>query len=289
MKKIVIAIISFNQGNFVEDCLQSAISQTYKKLEIILVDNNSSDQQSLIKIREISKKYSIKLLERNDNSLTKCLNHLLKIYSEYDYINFIAADDILINNKIEIQSKELTSLDEEVAASFGNAIKISEEGYLIGTNKIVGNRVLGFEEVFTSRVDLYAPTALYKVKALASVGGFNEEHKIEDLSIYLKLTSSGFKLASSQYPLVMYRIHSNNTHTKYKWMMEEKLKIWTSYKDHPLYEKGVSNIYLEHFSNFGSTKKIECIKLLPKIYKNILSKYFWFGLIRLFLDHRSSQ
>lgn len=286
MPLVSVVIISYNQGNFLEDSLKSVLSQTYKNIDILIIDNNSSDNESSLLSKNISEKYGINFLKRKDRMLTKALNEALNIV-DGKYLCFIAADDIMINNRIELQVNYLETSESNIAACFGNQIKINDYGQLIGISKIMKEKIIDFKEVFTSRVNLYAPTSMYKAKALKHIGGFDINHKVEDLSIYLKLTNNNYKLLRVENPLSLYRIHSNNTHTKYMWMMKEQLKIWNDYKENYLYKKGIENIYLEHFSNFGSKNKIECIKLIPKIFHRIDSKYWWFGFIRLFFDFRS--
>ncbi|HFP0249925.1 TPA: hypothetical protein ACHKJ1_005323, partial [Escherichia coli] len=83
-----------------------------------------------------------------------------------------------------------------------------------------------------------------------------------------------------------YRVHDNNTHTRYKMMMQEKIKILNDYKNEAFYKKALNFIYLEHFSNFGSTSKKDALRILPKVILNIKSKYLYIGLIRLLFDWR---
>ena len=51
-------------------------------------------------------------------------------------------------------------------------------------------------------------------------------------------------------------------------------------------KKALNFIYLEHFSNFGSTSKKDALRILPKVILNIKSKYLYIGLIRLLFDWR---
>lgn len=285
-KKVSIVVISYNQGKYLRECLESIFAQTYHDKEVIVIDNFSSDSDSYEIAKELIPAFDAKLIRREDRSLTKCLNNALDLITG-EYVCFIAADDYMVHNRIAIQTKYLSESGKEVAACFGNQIRISEENELLGCSKIVRQESFDFNDIFTKRSDLYAPSAMYKVEALRNIGGYSELHKIEDLSIYLKLTKHGYTLVTLPYTFAFYRIHNNNTHTKYKWMMEEKLRIWKDYEAEKKYPAAIQNIFLEHFSNFGSTNKIECLKLLKNIWYRFDSKYFWFGLIRLFFDFRS--
>ncbi|MCV5390005.1 hypothetical protein OFC62_35375, partial [Escherichia coli] len=61
-------------------------------------------------------------------------------------------------------------------------------------------------------------------------------------------------------------------------MMQEKIKILNDYKNEAFYKKALNFIYLEHFSNFGSTSKKDALRILPKVILNIKSKYLYIGL-----------
>lgn len=284
-KKVLIAIINYNQSEYIEDCLISVLCQSYNNKTVIIVDNNSSDFGESEFCKNIAEKYGVYFLQRDDRFLVKCLNEILERYN-CDYVSFLAADDVLISNKIQKQVEYMDACNKDIAACFGDMVRINYKSEVIGINKRPRKELYEFQDVFTERVDLYAPTALYRYSSLKEVGFFNENHNIEDLSIYLKLTDFGFKLSYLPLVFVFYRIHDKNTHGKYKWMMQEKIKIWNSYDKNPLFKKGLMNIYLEHFSNFGSTNKLECLKLLPKVIRSPFNRLFLFGVLRFLFDYR---
>ena len=65
MKKVSIIIPVHNSGNYIEECINSVINQTYKNIEIIIIDDNSTDD-SIEKINSIKDK-RIKIIESKEN------------------------------------------------------------------------------------------------------------------------------------------------------------------------------------------------------------------------------
>lgn len=98
-----ILISSYNKGNYIEQCIKSCLSQTYKNVEIVLLDNCSND-----KTNEILKKFSnkVKILKKNRISKYPALNQidlLVKAFnvSKGSIIYLLDADDFFNKDKIK--------------------------------------------------------------------------------------------------------------------------------------------------------------------------------------------
>ena len=89
---ISIIIPIYNVEKYLSECLESIINQSYKNLEIICVNDGSTDK-SLIIIKEYEKKDKrIKVISHNNKGISATKNEGLKIATG-DYITFIAPDD----------------------------------------------------------------------------------------------------------------------------------------------------------------------------------------------------
>lgn len=111
--KVSIVVPCFNLENYIEKCLHSLQSQTYSNLEIIVIDDGSTDNSWSI-IRSIAKQDKrIITLRQNNNGAASCRNKALNILSG-KYIIFVDGDDQLefdtINNNL-IHFQEYPSLD----------------------------------------------------------------------------------------------------------------------------------------------------------------------------------
>ena len=169
-------------------------------------------------------------------------------------------------------------------------LRINSDGSINkrGLLPVVGFKWWTLNDILTERICLYSPTQLYRTHVFRDdLINFPKDIRIEDIWLYFKLLNAGYRFITIPYLLTLYRVHDNNTHTRYKMMMLEKIKILNSYKEQAFYKKALNFIYLEHFSNFGSTSKKDALKLLPKVILSIKSKYLYIGLVRLFFDWRS--
>ena len=103
MKKVSVIIPVHNSENYILECINSVINQTYKNLEIIVVDDKSTDN-SVNLIKSIKDK-RIKLIELNVNSGAAIARNKGIEASTGDYICFLDSDDYWKLKKIEKQVK----------------------------------------------------------------------------------------------------------------------------------------------------------------------------------------
>ena len=107
MKGITVIVPCYNVEKYIDKCIQSLINQTYKNLEIILVDDCSTDSTWKI-INKYSKKYeNIKCIKNEKNSGAGFSRNTALKEAKNDYISFIDSDDYIENNYYELMMKQL--------------------------------------------------------------------------------------------------------------------------------------------------------------------------------------
>lgn len=120
-----------NSGEFLTDCLESLVSQSFKNIEIVAIDDDSKDNSFKI-LREFSKKYkkvrSYRNVKRYGIAIT--LNRLLK-KAKGNYIAFMDQDDLSSKRRIKKQLKFLVG-NEGVVAVGSQCIFIDEKGKRLG-------------------------------------------------------------------------------------------------------------------------------------------------------------
>ena len=101
----------YNMEKYLDICMSSLVNQTYKNIEIIVVDDGSTDNTKKI-LKEYTNKKNIKLLFKQKEGVSISRNTGIKI-STGDYITFLDADDWLEYNTIEkiVNCKEDMNVD----------------------------------------------------------------------------------------------------------------------------------------------------------------------------------
>ncbi len=139
MKNLVSIIIPvFKNSYFLNDSLSSAINQTYKNIEIIVVNDGSPEKERIHKIvKKFKKKSNIRLINlRNNKGVGYALNMGIK-NSNGTYISWLSHDDYLHNAKIKKQIFALKKSKKEIC--FSNFIQVDHFKNKIKTIKISKN------------------------------------------------------------------------------------------------------------------------------------------------------
>ena len=95
-----IIIPVYNAADYLDNCLRSVLQQTYKNIEIILVDNGSTDNSKEICTSYTQKYSNIKLIEQMNSGPSAARNNGI-INSTGDYIQFVDSDDTIDKNMTE--------------------------------------------------------------------------------------------------------------------------------------------------------------------------------------------
>ncbi|KQC02425.1 glycosyltransferase family 2 protein [Pedobacter sp. Hv1] len=109
---VSIIIPVYNKAEYIEQTIQSALNQTWTNIEIIIVDDESTDNSLAI-----AKKYeneTIHIFNQPNNGASSARNLGLK-KAKGDYIQFLDADDLISPDKIESQLKSLENTIDTVA------------------------------------------------------------------------------------------------------------------------------------------------------------------------------
>ena len=98
MKKISIIVPVYNVEKYVDNCISSILNQSYKNIELIIIDDKSTDDSY-----EIISKYSKKaiILQNKKNSGLSYTRNVGLDKATGDYISFIDSDDYIPENFYE--------------------------------------------------------------------------------------------------------------------------------------------------------------------------------------------
>lgn len=251
LKPLVSVVIpSYNHAFFVKDAIRSVINQTYENIELIIIDDGSTDQ-SLNKIEELIDECKQRFVHfefrhRSNKGLCHTLNEALS-WVKGDFFSVLASDDMIMPDKISIQIDYLMK-NEKCVAVFGGMIFIDDK------NRIVGQRVKKYKKFYFKNILMHkhrlpAPTQLIRKNIFDKTDGFNESLKIEDWDMWLKLSQFG-TLDYLPYVFSSYRTHEDNTMKKFALISQERKKIINLYKNSPYYLRAWKRIKMMDFNYY---------------------------------------
>lgn len=118
MKKISIIIACYNHGKFLEKSVKSALDQDYKNLEIIIIDDGSTDDSFKVATRLKQDHPSLIVITQSNTGVIVARNNAIEL-STGEYILPLDADDYLASN--DVVSAMMSHLEKErVEMVFGN-------------------------------------------------------------------------------------------------------------------------------------------------------------------------
>lgn len=247
MKQIKVSVIVpvYNTEKYLHKCLQSLVNQTLSDIEIIIVNDGSTDSSSDI-IAEFAVEYSgkITLLNKSNGGQASARNFALE-KCKGEYIGFLDSDDFVSENMFEkMYSCAVKDQSDYVACGYTD-IKYDNEKICIlkdyvASKKAEKNKDLFFGALVSPFIHLYKHEIIVKSKVR-----FPEGYVYEDTAFYLNLIPYIKKISVIEEPLA-YRVrHSNSTTTIFK---KEKVNNIFAVIDNALeyYEK---NYFMEEFHN----------------------------------------
>ncbi|MCT7568958.1 glycosyltransferase family 2 protein [Aliarcobacter butzleri] len=267
MPLVSILLPSYNHDKYIEEAILSAINQTYKNIELIVIDDGSTDKSDEI-IRSLQSKYSFKYIHRKNKGLIKTFEELFS-YAHGDYISLFSSDDLYKNNKIEVLVEYLENNKEyDIAYSkisiideHSNIIKHIDENYYSGY--IFDNLLKG--DFFINGLGVLIKTNIYKKYQ-------RTDSYIDDLQLWLKM-SKNHRFGFIDEYLSYYRIHNNHLSSNLFKMQKAEYEIISKYSNEPIFDEALRKWNIRWLGSFGKCNKIYTIKHF--LFKNIKFKNFF--------------
>ena len=200
---VSVVISVYNDENFILKSLESIVSQTYKNIEIRIVDDNSTDN-TYTKLLNFKKKHKNLFLYKNEKNigLTKSLNFLIS-KSRGDLIARQDSDDVSSPDRIEKQ----VSLMKKHNLDFCGTRSISMQSKRIipkYSYYIPKNILRYFKNPFIHG------SLVFKKTALEEVGFYNESfYYAQDYKLIIDLLQKGFKCKVIKEPLYILNMSDN--------------------------------------------------------------------------------
>jgi len=242
---VSVVIPSYNHEKYITESIESVVKQSYKNIELFVIDDGSKDNSPAI-ITELGEKHHFQYQLRQNKGHLPTVNELYAMCNG-KYICCIASDDIWTLDKIEKQVKFMEE-NPQIAACYGNILNINEHGEILPFYQqyFTKYNTYSFDDIVMGRQYIYALTEMIRKDVFEKVGPFDEAYMLEDLNLWLKLTHSGYQVACLKYLMGFYRSHPNNMTKQRKVMKQARLKLLKQYKNEKIYMRGVINTY-RHF------------------------------------------
>lgn len=234
--KITVYVVNRNNDRYLTECLSSIIIQTYKNLEIIIIDDFSTDKSiELIKKFKQKNKKVITIFNKRKIGLVKSIIKAIK-KATGKYVIRLDSDDYLKSNAIN-KMYLMSAKSPRIALIFPNFIWINEKSEIINRfNYKISKNIIGFSDQ-----PAHGACSLIKRNILLKIGGYNSNFDRQDgYYIWYLILSKNYRIKHIKENLFYYRKHKNNLSNNRKKILSTRLKILNYF----IKSKKINNRYI---------------------------------------------
>lgn len=195
MKPLISVIIpNFNYGHFLSETIESVLAQTYAPLEIIFIDDGSTDDSVTI-----AERYPITVLAQKNQGVSAARNNAAQ-YAHGELVLFLDSDDLLYPDSLAALQRKLEEAGSAAGFAYGQLQYFGEKSSVF-TSRPFDPRAL-------SRENFIPACSLIRLEVFRSVGGFDRGFDVrEDWELFVRLWHAGWTGAYLARPVIKYRKH----------------------------------------------------------------------------------
>ena len=217
-----VIIPTFNRAFYILTVLESVLKQTYRNMEVLVVDDGSKDSTKEVLAPYLHK---IQYIYQDNRGNAAARNAGLK-QAKGKYVAFLDSDDYWAQEKCE---KQVAFLEKhpDCAFVYCGAYLINADGQVTGKRLLQDGEDLSFETLFIKNRIISLSFVMVRKEFLDAIGGFDETLKQSpDYDLYLRLAKR-YKYACLDEPLCYYRVHAGNINGNLEGRLKAHLHIFS--------------------------------------------------------------
>lgn len=203
---VSVIIPCWNRETYVGNAIESVLGQSYRNIEIVVVDDGSTDESA----RVVAQRYpSVKLLQQQNLGVSAARNTGLR-NSTGEFVIFLDSDDWLSNDVVEVHLEAAKHWpDADVYGA--NTAELNQAGSIIVSEANWPPIPSIPYELLFLHPPLFVGSQMYRRQALIRIGGYDESMKShEDSDCLLRVVLSGGKIVRSGGGYCAYRRTENS-------------------------------------------------------------------------------
>ncbi|MGD6806486.1 MAG: glycosyltransferase [Candidatus Bathyarchaeia archaeon] len=224
MVSVSVLMGSYNHELYLAEAIESVLNQTFSDLELIIIDDCSSDASKDI-IRKYQERDSrVKPIFHSQNTgIARAMNDGLK-EAKGEYLTFIGSDDLWLPFKLEKQLEVIKRHEDEIIWSEGQIINAKGEStgqlmtqFLFSPKKRTGNL---FQELLYEDF-IFGQSVMLKTRYAQEIG-FDEKYQFVNDHMFFVSQSRKHNFVFIPQTLAKYRLHGKNTTLRHSavWFKE---------------------------------------------------------------------
>lgn len=227
---VTVVIPSFNHAAYIDKAIESVLAQTYPNIELIIIDDGSSDDShDIIRKYEGHPKISVRLNSENAGQ-SAVINQALAI-AKGEFVAFLPSDDWYLPHKTEIQVQKFLTSSDTIGVVYANGQRFFEDtGKTIDVELPVHEGKIA-RLLIEERNFIYPVTPLYRRSVLDQIQP-SEQFRAEGEAIHLRIALK-YDYAHVDQNVAVMRDHSRNIGKDANIMNDELIRHREWYFDLP--------------------------------------------------------
>lgn len=239
--KCTIIIPMYNSELTIDNCIKSVVNQSYDNLEIIIVNDGSTDGSEKKCIELCRKDKRIKLFNQINMGVSSARNYGVK-KATGKFICFVDSDDTIEKDMIKVLHENMVDYDCDLSACNINIIKH-------GKTKFVSNHLNNDLLLLRKRIDFYNKkyifkgylcNKMFKSEILKKLKLYDNIHYCEDEILLIDYAELSNKFVYCDIPLYNYYIHDSGASS------------WTTWNDKKITILDAKKICIEKLNKYGN-------------------------------------
>lgn len=236
---ISIIIPAYNVEDYIEECIHSAYGQTYQPIEVICIDNNSTDN-TWQKLETLKKQYPQLIIDKESKPGAPAARNKGLALSKGQWLQFLDADDLLLPGKLEHQVG-LIKDDAQVCFIAAASEKLSIDGQIFKSVPKLDDPI---KSLFTTNLGNTCSN-LWNRSYVEQIGGWDESIKSsQEADLMFRLLQVNRKVVFDILPLTVIRerpegqISTKNPKENWERYFNKRVEIleWLKDNDSSVYE-----------------------------------------------------
>ena len=227
---ISVVIPAYNAEQFLDETLESVLSQTYENWECIIVNDGSTDNTESIAKKWCERDTRFRYFYKENSGVSDTRNLGIK-EARGEYIAFLDADDLYMPNFLEVCLENLVEKDVDLVAPKMLEFWDVRNGVIEDEDKkdylYSGKEGIALF-LHSNRLTM---ALLCKKSVMDEVGGFTWHKKAEDLHCWLKVLFAGYKIYRLGEYYAYRRMHNNSWSSDERSCAKENFEIVYRFKD----------------------------------------------------------
>jgi glycosyltransferase involved in cell wall biosynthesis len=202
--KFTIVTISYNQAQYLDDCIMSVLGQNYPDVEYIVADGGSTDGS--LDVIDRHRRHLNRILTGPDGGPADALNRGFAV-STGDILGYVNSDDLLLPGAIR-KVADFLARHPEVDFVSGHCVITGTRGEVL--RYAYSDRVARHRWIYSGCI-LIQPATFFRRYLYEEAGGFNVGNRISwDIELFHRFIKNGARHAVLDQHLAAFRIHPSS-------------------------------------------------------------------------------